>query len=430
VTTTLPWAPGLDPAYPIRNIRQVAQMRTGHTPSRAKQEYWENLSIPWFTLADVWQLRNGQRYLGETKELISPLGLANSAAELLPAGTVVLSRTASVGFTGIMPSPMATSQDFWNWVCGPKMLPVFLWYQMRAMRSEFDRLKSGSTHKTIYQSDAAGLRVLVPPIEAQRQIVAYLDYETAEIDAFIADLEEARCVSVERVTSQLWSLTSPRRGIDGVEQPLGTLASFVAGGTPDSNNLNYWSEDGTGVPWVAISDMSRRERVRHTSKHVTSSGMAAAGLRLLAPGTILLAMYASVGEVARLEVSAVTNQAILGITPGRDLNGDYLMAHLRSRQAALVAEARSNTQANLNAHQVRHLKLWRPSRAAQDRIANEITAEEIRHRAQLADIDAALALAKERRAALITAAVTGQIDVTTKQLPAVDSIQTAIEEAR
>ena len=48
----------------------------------------------------------------------------------------------------------------------------------------------------------------------------------------------------------------------------------------------------------------------------------------------------------------------------------------------------------------------------------------------IADIDAAIALAKERRAALITAAVTGQIDVTTKQKPAVDRIQTAIQEGR
>lgn len=49
---------------------------------------------------------------------------------------------------------------------------------------------------------------------------------------------------------------------------------------------------------------------------------------------------------------------------------------------------------------------------------------------QVVDIDAAIALAKERRAALITAAVTGQIDVTSRQRPVVDSIQSALQEAR
>lgn len=102
---------GVIPAHwEAGNIRRFAQMKTGHTPSRSNPEYWDNCTIPWFTLADVWQLRDGTRwYLEETAEKISEFGLANSAAELLPAGTVVFSRTASIGFSGIMPEPMATS---------------------------------------------------------------------------------------------------------------------------------------------------------------------------------------------------------------------------------------------------------------------------------------------------------------------------------
>src|SRR5699024_9112360 len=106
----LSWVAEVPASWRVLNIRRVAEMKTGHTPSRTTPEYWEHTTIPWFTLADVWQLRDGTRtYLGETKSLISPLGLRKSAAELLPAGTVVLSRTASVGFSGIMPRPMATS---------------------------------------------------------------------------------------------------------------------------------------------------------------------------------------------------------------------------------------------------------------------------------------------------------------------------------
>src|SRR5699024_2585708 len=118
--------------------------------SRSKSEYWENCHIPWFSLADVWQLRDGkQMYLGDTAEKISDLGLANSAADLLPAGTVILSRTASVGFSGIMPIPMATTQDFVNWIPGPSLASEYLLFTFRAMAAEFDRLKMGSTHKTI-----------------------------------------------------------------------------------------------------------------------------------------------------------------------------------------------------------------------------------------------------------------------------------------
>lgn len=115
------------------NIRRFATMKTGHTPSRSVPEYWDDCTIPWFTLSDVWQLRDGTRvYIESTSEKISALGLANSAAELLPAGTVIFSRTASIGFSGIMPQPMATTQDFWNWICGPKLVSEFLLFTFRS----------------------------------------------------------------------------------------------------------------------------------------------------------------------------------------------------------------------------------------------------------------------------------------------------------
>jgi type I restriction enzyme S subunit len=182
----LGWVDGVPRHWDVVNIRRVALMKTGHTPSRSVAEYWQDTTIPWFTLADVWQLRDGLRtYLGETRDRISELGLANSAADLLPAGTVVLSRTASVGFSGIMPNPMATSQDFWNWVCGPRLLPEYLMYTFRAMQSYFAALMMGSTHQTIYQPDAAAIRIPLPPLAEQQEIVRQIGCKTATIDALI-----------------------------------------------------------------------------------------------------------------------------------------------------------------------------------------------------------------------------------------------------
>lgn len=211
---------GLDPLAPTResgvewigsipahwdcgNLRRFAQMKTGHTPSRSEAEYWLDCCIPWFSLADVWQLRDGKRkYLGNTKELISSLGLRNSAAELLPAGTVVFSRTASVGFSGIMPVPMATTQDFWNWICGKKLMPDYLLLVFRSMRQEIGRITSGSTHKTVYQGDAASLRVCVPPLSEQAKIVEFVESQTATIDG----LSEKVVAAIDRLQEYRSSL--------------------------------------------------------------------------------------------------------------------------------------------------------------------------------------------------------------------------------
>lgn len=201
--------------WEVGNIRRFARMKTGHTPSRSVKEYWDDCTIPWFTLADVWQLRDGTRwYLDETAEMISELGLANSAAELLPAGTVVLSRTASVGYSGIMPVAMATSQDFWNWICGPKLTPEYLLLLFRCMRQKFAGIMSGSTHQTIYQGVAAGLEICLPPHEEQQAIAAYVRDRASAIDTVaervrdsIALLTEYRSALVTAaVTGQIRAL--------------------------------------------------------------------------------------------------------------------------------------------------------------------------------------------------------------------------------
>lgn len=206
----LVWAGDVPDHWGVGNIRRFAVMKTGHTPSRSNPAYWVDCEIPWFTLADVWQIRDGKAtYVSsETETKISALDLANSAAELLPAGTVMLSRTASVGFAGIMPVPMATSQDYWNWVCGPELLPTYLLAIFRAMAPEFKRLTMGSTHKTIYQPVAAAISVLVPPAKEQREIVDYIDERTAKIDLLTAKAERFIELTKERRTALITAAVS------------------------------------------------------------------------------------------------------------------------------------------------------------------------------------------------------------------------------
>ncbi|MEO1025540.1 MAG: restriction endonuclease subunit S [Pseudomonadota bacterium] len=191
------WLGKVPAHWTTANIRRFAKMRTGHTPSRSVDAYWDDCTIPWFTLADIWQLRDGRQwYLGETSEQISELGLANSAAELLPKGTVVLSRTASVGFSGIMPEPMATSQDFWNWICWDALRPEYLLLLFRSMKQEFERTMAGSTHQTIYKDVAAGLQICVPPLDEQDAIVAQL---LPQVDAHYSAAANI-AASIEKLT--------------------------------------------------------------------------------------------------------------------------------------------------------------------------------------------------------------------------------------
>lgn len=149
-------------------LSRVAKLESGHTPSRAHTSYW-NGGIPWIGIPDARENHGG--VVEETAQTVSQEGLDNSSARLLPARTVCLSRTASVGYVTIMGRPMATSQDFANWLCTPALLPEYLMY---ALMAEGDRLKNfgeGSTHTTIYFPELKALHIALPPPCEQAEII-------------------------------------------------------------------------------------------------------------------------------------------------------------------------------------------------------------------------------------------------------------------
>ncbi|MGH3005677.1 MAG: restriction endonuclease subunit S [Gaiellaceae bacterium] len=180
-----------NPEWPRVKLTLLARLGSGHTPSRDRPEWWENLTIPWITTGDVALMRGDRiEFIEDAKYSISELGLANSAAELHPAGTVVLSRTASVGFSAIMARPMATSQDFATWTCGPRLRPRFLLLCLRSMRAELlGRLAMGSTHKTIYMPEIEAIRVPLPTLEEQERVVAEVWERLHPIDSAVAAIE-------------------------------------------------------------------------------------------------------------------------------------------------------------------------------------------------------------------------------------------------
>lgn len=193
------WLGEVPEHWDVVQLRHKAKLASGHTPSRSHPEYWVDCDTPWFTLADVWQVRSGEsKFVYDTSEKVSQLGLEKSSARLLPAGSVFLSRTASVGFSGIMGVDMATSQDFAVWTCDNSLNNEFLYYILRGMKGEFDRLMMGSTHKTIYMPDIEALRVACPPLEEQKLIVEFLCVQFQALSKIIDKSELSLSLLKER----------------------------------------------------------------------------------------------------------------------------------------------------------------------------------------------------------------------------------------
>jgi type I restriction enzyme, S subunit len=177
------------PGWSWHALGSLGRLESGHTPSRSRPDWWGG-DIPWIALPDIRALDG--TYAFETVEHTNPEGIAHSAARILPAGTVVLSRTASVGFVTIIGRPMATSQDFVNWVCGPDLDPEFLMHLFIRSRDRFRSFSAGAIHQTVYFPTAQALHVCVPPIEEQRRIAASLRDQLVHIDHAKAALRAQR----------------------------------------------------------------------------------------------------------------------------------------------------------------------------------------------------------------------------------------------
>jgi len=185
--SALQWLSWRGASWREAKLTLVARLGSGHTPSRDHPEWWDACNLPWITTGEVAQLRSDRvEFLYETREKISELGVANSSAEIHPKDTVVLCRTASAGYSGIMGTAMATSQDFATWTCGPLIRPRFLLLCLRAMRQDLlGRLAMGSTHKTIYMPDIEALRVPLPEVDEQDAIVDAVWLRLRAIDTVI-----------------------------------------------------------------------------------------------------------------------------------------------------------------------------------------------------------------------------------------------------
>lgn len=163
--TELGWLPK---GWTAPLLDSASKRVSGHTPNRLKSEYW-NGGIKWVSLADSAALDN--LFIEETKHEISLLGIENSSAQLLPKGTVIVSRDAGVGKSGILAGEMAVSQHFIGWVCSSQISNLFLYYYLQASKRMFENIALGSTIVTIGLPFFKRMRIPLPgKAEEQRAI--------------------------------------------------------------------------------------------------------------------------------------------------------------------------------------------------------------------------------------------------------------------
>lgn len=191
--------------FPIVALGEAGLFRveSGGTPKSEVEEYWGG-GIPWATLVDL-PASNFISQITSTKRTISEKGLRESSAKMIPANSVIVSTRATIGRIAINRIPVATNQGFKNVVIEDpeRAVPEYVALALTKLVPTMQAWATGGTFAEISKSKFCELKIPLPPLEVQKEIVEEIKAYEAEIsrlkDAIAAEEEK-----VQATLAKLW----------------------------------------------------------------------------------------------------------------------------------------------------------------------------------------------------------------------------------
>ncbi|MFF6884586.1 restriction endonuclease subunit S [Streptomyces sp. NPDC012421] len=260
------------------------------------------------------------------------------------------------------------------------------------------------------------LSMVAPLLSAAEQCVIadYLDRETTRIDTLIEEQQRLIEMLRERRRLVVTNAIPPRPSLGSGADKLGRTTRIGNGSTPRREKTEYW--DSGDIPWLN-SSVVNQARVSSAVEFVTATALAECHLPIVSPGSVLVGLTGqgkTRGMATILDIEATVNQHLAYVTPdrGRWWPG-YLLWLLAASYDDLrrISEENGSTKGGLTCEALKQLRVVIPSIEEQRQIAFHLDEQTSKTDALIAESERLIELARERRSALITAAVNGQIDV-------------------
>ena len=289
----------------------------------------------------------------------------------------------------------------------------------------YTRLLTGVRPNSLQMSrdNMMGFSVILPPKEDQLAIATFLDHETAKIDALIAEqqrlielLQEKRQAVISHAVTKGLNPDAPMKD-SGVEwlgevavhwevMPAGRVCEIFAPqrDKPDLNEI----EDG--YPWITLENIKNGNLV-NPSAWVSIDAARVAGVRPLAAGSVIASCIGNFGIAAVTKEDSAINQQLQAYRPGSAVNAQFLQNAIISSRSYFESVCTTSTLPYVNKSGFWGLLIALPPKVEQDEIASAISQRVLKLDSLLTLSVQATGLLQERRSALISAAVTGQIDV-------------------
>jgi len=373
----------------------------GGTPSKLRLDFW-NGSIPWASVKDVVTHSSN-----DTQDHISEVGLKNSSSRLVLKGTLIVPTRMALGHAVFFNVDVAINQDLKALYPKKELQKKFLFYWFEDKKGFIKRLGIGSTVDGIQQNELKAIKFNLPSLSEQNRIVGVLE----TWDQMIEKLSKKIKIKKNIKKGLMQNLLTGKIRLSGFNDKwkvriLGDIAKMSSGGTPKSTVPEYYGGD---MPWVSISDMTKNGKyIFKTEKKLTQSGLENCSVKIYPKGTILYAMYASIGACGIAGTEMSSSQAILGIISNKkELDGMFLYFYLTHLRDKIKLQGQQGAQSNLNAGMVKDFKINLPNIKEQSAIVNilNISDEEIKV------IKKKLSILKDQKKYLLNNLITGKIRI-------------------
>lgn len=191
-------------------ISELFNTRNGYTPSKAKKEYWENGSIPWFRMEDI---REKGRILADSSQHVSEMAIKG---KLFPANSIIVATSATIGEHALITVPSIANQRFTYLMLKEEykgqVNMMFIYYYCFKLDEYCKECLNQGNFASVDMKKFAKFKFPIPPVEVQNEIVYILDNFT-ELIFELTDELEARKKQYEFYRDQLLSFSNDGGGI-------------------------------------------------------------------------------------------------------------------------------------------------------------------------------------------------------------------------
>lgn len=270
---------------------------------------------------------------------------------------------AYAGFVSYWSKPIYVSDAFTVIPKDDRVNARYLYFWFQSQQELLHSFKSGGGVPHVYPRSVSGMRMPVPHLEVQLEIVRVLDKFT-QLEAELEAELKARRAQYDYYAGQLLTIDEGVRRVR-----FGDVATIVRGASPRPIQ-KFITSDPEGLPWIKIGDVPADGKyITSTAQRVTIEG--AAKSRRVLPGDFVLSNSMSFGRPYVSQIEGYIHDGWLAISAFEDsFERDFLYYLLRSTpvQEEFVRRAGAGTVKNLNADIVRSVVIPVPPRAEQKRV--------------------------------------------------------------